>query len=119
MAEEYWYRYRDTLYASTTVSEWGDALPGRTWVKLELDTYQVTSHTPEGVWLDIPFSGRRWVSLTTRRRYAHPTKAEALEAFIHRKQRQIDILSSRLAQAKHASQLSEAEKNRLQLSEEL
>jgi hypothetical protein len=47
---------------------------------------------------------KRWVSKTTRKRYAYPTKAEAMANFKARKRRQIDILEYRLNRAKKALQ---------------
>jgi hypothetical protein len=47
---------------------------------------------------------KRWVSKTSIKRYAYPTKQEAMANFKARKRRQIDILEYRLNRAKIALQ---------------
>lgn len=56
----------------------------------------VSKETEKGYWVD---NGGKWVSKTSKKRYAHPTKKEALDAFAHRKRRQVDILRAQLKQA--------------------
>jgi hypothetical protein len=65
--------------------------------------FAVLRLTPKGYWIftgmwhgDVP-TGEKWVSNESRKRYAHPTKEQALEAFIYRKKRYMSILQSRLA----------------------
>lgn len=60
--------------------------------KLHCYEYSVEKETHCGYWI-MPQVGfyrikRRWVSKTARKRYAYPSKAEALSALIARKRRQ-------------------------------
>lgn len=75
-----------------------------------LEEWPVVKTTPKGVWLK-PFwangwaleSGElRWVSVNVdmKKRFAYPTKKEALAAYVHRKNRQITILEHQLGCAK-------------------
>jgi len=83
--------------------------------KVEYDTYEVVKETPCGYWIvheyDIPLydydikrryflkDHTRWVHKHSRKRYAYPTKKEALNSLIIRRTRQVDILKARLDQA--------------------
>ena len=78
----------------------------------------LVKETPKGYWIsydhnykeEVPWMKKRWVSKTTRKRYAYPTKEEALENYKARKNRQIKILKSRLEVAlKISYELSTAE----------
>lgn len=91
---EVWYRITD---------QW----VGRDSVGLVLTTYRVLKHTPKGVFLDTEI-GKRWVSDSTRKRYAYPTQQLALESFIKRKQRQIRLVSVTLRRAQAALDLAVA-----------
>lgn len=73
--------------------------------------YYVLKRTPKGVWVssllhyvveDVPMKVQaRWVSTQKgNKRFAHPTKEEALNAYIIRKKRHAEILSSQLETAK-------------------
>lgn len=44
----------------------------------------------------------KWISKTSIKKYAYPTKLEALNNFIKRKERQIELLNFRLKEAKSA-----------------
>lgn len=83
--------------------------------RIELRTFYMVRETPKGYWIHnsptfkegggtIYFVGdrKRWISKTSRKRYAYPTKKEALLAFKARKRRQIDILEYRANRAKLA-----------------
>lgn len=64
---------------------------------MSVETFDVTKHTPCGVWLESEvFRTRRFVLKTARKRYACPTFDEALESFIARKKRQRAILRHQL-----------------------
>jgi hypothetical protein len=98
---EYWYRYYEMSL-------------GDNQVKLCLDKEEVLRHTPKGVWLakgfffgaDRPSDLMRWVSNSTRKRYAYPTQKEAMVGFYHRKCRQKLIMESRLGDVKIAITLA-------------
>ena len=112
MGKKQFYRYRDLLYAWNYLSDIAI-------VELKLDALYEVKETPCGWWIsEDPYYKRnqeefkilpkwdwgkpRWVSKTSRRRYAFPTKEEALVSFKARKRRQITILTHQLSQAKEA-----------------
>lgn len=75
-------------------------------VKLDIEILYLRKETNCGYWIS-PYPEdngwehedfeRRWVSKTSRKRYAYPTKEEAMDNFKHRKAKQKKILSSQLA----------------------
>lgn len=101
-----WYRYENFRWAAP-LDEWDNPMgPGTPDIRLI--ECRVLKVTPKGVWLDTRF-GDRFVRLNANKRYACPTKAEALESFIQRKRRQIRILSRQLEDAEIAIQLAKRE----------
>jgi len=95
------YRYESIEYASTDIN--GEFMsPTFPDPKLNLITLNLFKETPKGYWIgygDINslHSGERWVSKTARKRYAYPTKEEALNNFIKRNERRIKILSRQVS----------------------
>ncbi len=87
------YRYTDHRVASSEEDR------GR--CAIYLTEYQVTKETTKGYWI-----GTVWVSKTSKKRYAYPSKDEAWASFQARKKRQILILSTRLAYAQEAARTS-------------
>lgn len=94
------YRYEFVQYAS--LDETGDLvkpmLPNPT---IELREYNLHKETPKGYWIGYGeprklLSSSRWVPKTSRKRYAYPTKKEAMESFKARTQRRISILSAQI-----------------------
>ena len=83
---------------------------------LFINDYELLRETPKGYWIiDTIWEHhesveiyKKWVSKTARKRFAYPTKKEALENFKARKQRQIHILTYQLSDAKKALMLAEA-----------
>lgn len=66
---------------------------------LRLYTFSLVKETPKGYWIiqnDWFQPRKRWVSKTAKKRYAYPTKQEALTSFIKRKQRYIKILEHKI-----------------------
>ena len=63
---------------------------------LELSTYILSKETEKGYWIKIKnwdtHLFQKWVSKTSRKRFAYPTKEEALESFIKRTKRRIRII---------------------------
>jgi hypothetical protein len=53
--------------------------------------------------------GKKWVSSTSKKRFAYPTKEEAVNAFRKRKERQVSILEERLRHARQALSTPESE----------
>jgi hypothetical protein len=83
-------------------------------IKLTMTIFSLVKETKKGYWIKESLfgmsHGKRWVSKTSVKRYAYPTKEEALQSFIKRKERQIRILTSRLNVAQDA--LKEAKKEK-------
>ena len=69
---------------------------------------EVLKHTPKGVWLYDATQNRRFVLRAARKRWAAPTRREALESFIARKGRQIRILNAAVDRAHRAREIAEA-----------
>ena len=63
-------------------------------------SYNIQKRTPKGVWIDIPYQGKKFVNLECRKQFANETQEEALQAFTYRKRRQISILKGQLSRAK-------------------
>lgn len=83
--------------------------------KLMLITLNLHKETPKGYWVGYGFhcpenlrSNSRWVSKTGKKRYAYPTKEEALQSFMIRKEIQMKILEYQAWSAELA--LKEAQK---------
>ncbi|KVP65669.1 hypothetical protein WJ96_04695 [Burkholderia ubonensis] len=105
-----WYRYEDRRVGHA--DEWGDLV--HVSVQVSHYTYTVTKVTPKGVWLSSGFGGsNRFVLLGARKRFAHPTKEEALESLMARKARQIRILEKQLEYARTARVMAESQLARL------
>jgi hypothetical protein len=77
--------------------------------RIRYSEYFVLSETPKGYWISLKYykdedrllkSEKKWVSKTSKKRFAYTTKKEALIAFIKRKEKQIKILESQLYEAK-------------------
>jgi hypothetical protein len=95
---ETWYRYRD--YCVGDGEGWSE-------VRIACDAYRVLKYTPKGVWLSLGHStDKRWVSKSSRKQFACPTKELALESFKARKRRQISIYAGRLGNAKEALEMA-------------
>jgi len=96
------YRYEGKQYATIDMS--GDyVLPSIPNPVLELTEYNLYKETPKGYWIGYgsQLSGKlrseaRWVSKTARKRFAYPSKQEALESFIKRTKKRIRILKYQL-----------------------
>lgn len=102
MTSNTWYRFESVRYASSSYDETGEPV-GRGSLRVETRTYRVIKETPCGVRLDTG----RFVKMGCKKMFAHPTKAEALEAFIARKKRYARILNSRLEDAEEAIRIAE------------
>lgn len=104
----YWYRYYDVITAQggvNVIGEWERSGPGRVSVKLMEFPFQ--RKTPKGTWVgynDVPY--QRWfVRDKAVKKFAHPTKELAMEAFVKRKDRQRAILRSQLDRASKAADI--------------
>lgn len=75
-------------------------------VKVNKIEYLLFKETPKGYWIrktwDTKAEYKRWVSKTAKKRYAYPTKEEAMIAFKARKKRQVQILKANIEIAESA-----------------
>ncbi len=110
--DEIWYRYNDVHYAPPLDELYRPC--GKGQVKLELREFKVLRHTPKGVWLVYligTWTGgeedKRFVLRDSRKRYACPTKEEALVSYTARKKSQVSKLRAQLSSAEEALGLVE------------
>lgn len=90
--KEYWYRFEDLI---TSVADHnGDH--AYTGYNVRQIVFEVDRYTSKGVWLKMGIGGVKWVSRTHRNAYARPTKVEALNDYVCRKRRQIQIYNARI-----------------------
>jgi len=95
-----WYRIEERNYV--TLNDWDEVVSRR--VELIEIKFRVCKLTPSGVRLVHEFSfvdgyspkHARFVNLTSRKKYAHPTREAAYEGFIARKTAQERILTAQL-----------------------
>ena len=99
---ELWYRYYDYRTAAP-VDEY-DEIYGASSAAIGLQKFGVTRHTPKGVWIDYHGNPRdeKFILTAANKRFACPTKEEALKSFLARKKRQLSILTN---QADHVREI--------------
>jgi hypothetical protein len=72
--------------------------------KLELRDFDLIKETPKGYWIGGKsfehIIWKKWMSKTSKRRYACPTEKEALDNFILRTEKRIKILDRQLQSCK-------------------
>ena len=102
------YRYEARTYAEHDFD--GELVSPKISIpELQLMEFNLHKETPKGYWIGYGhlsygyWTGRpnlrsnsRWVSKTARKRYAYPTKEEALQNYIKRTERRIKILKNQL-----------------------
>jgi len=98
----HWYRYEDVQFAAMC-DEFGHS-EGPGTMQLMCHEYRVLKETPCGVWLDL--FQKRFVKRNAKKRFACPTKEEALKSFKRRKEVQIRILQAQLDRAFRALQMA-------------
>lgn len=106
------YRYEAVQYASLGWD--GDyEIPSIPNINLQLRTYNLLRETPKGYWIGygcLEIGSLRsegiWVSKTSRKRFAYPTKEEALDNFIKRNQKRIKILKGQIESCEIAVMLA-------------
>lgn len=103
MEPEVWFRYED-FRVSNGVDEWENSLGSHTAIRLV--KLRVVKHTPKGVRLE----DGKVVIKDHHKKYALPTKELALESFLARKNREIEIYTCRIQHAKEAIELAKANK---------
>lgn len=107
------YRYKLTEYASHDY--FGELIaPAFPNPKLELETYYLARETPKGYWIKIDYYPeefwRKWVSKTSKKRFAYPTEEEALNNFIKRSKARIKILKRQVIVSEIGLSLAENKK---------
>ena len=80
-------------------------------VRLTYRKYTIIKKTKCGVWIEHGRNGKKFVNLTKRKKFACETLQEALEQFLHRKQRQQFILEEQLRNIKISIGLAKIELN--------
>jgi len=95
----FFYRFEEVHYANIGI-------------KVLERKYTLLKETPKGYWIkpiwdismtrDFKTCHRKWVSKTAKKRFAYPTKEEAIVNFKTRKKRQIQILTAKINNAKIA-----------------
>ena len=109
MIPEKLYRYESVRFSTVIDAE--REIYGVTKAKLRCNEYSVTAETPKGYWVGYWKGNKdRWVHKTSRKRFAHPTKEEALEAYRQRKLSFLRHSKARLARAEEDLALVEPEK---------
>lgn len=80
-------------------------------VALELLEFELLRETPMGFWICNPgfFFYKKWVSKTARKRYAYPTKAEAMKNFIKRTEKRVKILLNQVYACEEGLKLAKYE----------
>lgn len=110
---DFLYRFKE-IYYNRGLDQFDNPLPG-SYIELNIEKYEIIKKTKKGVWIytgDVLggikcfCNSKRFVLLSGKKRFAYPTKKEALESFKARKNRQIEILSHRLGNAKSALNLA-------------
>jgi len=85
-------------------------------VELVLYKYDLLKETPQGYWIvpDLRWHSladkskhKRWVHKVSRKRFAYPTKKEALNSFIIRKKKQIIYCKRDMRNAERALAIAE------------
>ncbi len=103
------YRYEERFWAPS-LDEFENPR-GRAHSTIELIEFEVLKVTAKGAWITRAptktlfgvfrfHAEKRFVNLSAHKRYALPSKAEAITSFIARKERQASILEARAAQAR-------------------
>ena len=112
------YRYEAVVYASMSSDDgdYGYSSAFRNLPKLVLHTYNLHKETPKGYWIgygyyapDMLRGNSRWVSKTAKKRYAYPTKEEALNNYIKRTEKRIRILKANLDDCEYGLKLAKKE----------
>lgn len=109
-----WYRYESHLEGTGYVDQFDNYIHGSSYVKLDLYEYEVLRRTPKGVWLKRFMDKPRFVLNEGRKKFAHSTTEEALDAFIHRKNYYINLLNIRRENAEKAVLLAQQALNKLE-----
>lgn len=94
-----WYRYEDRRVCS--IAYGGDAEWNNSYCEIYLHEYEVLKETPKGVWIN-RYGTPRFVLLNARKRFACPSKEEAKQSFLARKQAHLRHLNRKIANVNEA-----------------
>lgn len=90
------YRYEIRQYSSYGRDMEGEIIPSNFPPRVALESleFELLRETPCGYWICTTgfFFWKKWVSKTSRKRYAYPTKEEALKNFKKRTEKRVKIL---------------------------
>jgi len=112
--KEYYYRYEGKSQANGGIDMLGEwQFSGSYTYRLDLYKFEILSHTPKGVWIRNWFGKRQFVNNSWNKRFACPTKEEALASLIARKQRLIRIAKARINEAEHYIEIAERHLDKL------
>ncbi len=106
------YRYEISTYVS--MSDYGYGTDYLSYNRLNLITLNLHKETPKGYWIGYGdktglFSTSKWVSKTGKKRYAYPTKEEALVNFTKRTERRMGILNSQISKCRDGLHMAKKE----------
>lgn len=107
------YRYEIIQYASGGQDDYYSK-PLFPDIRLRLIEMELHKETPKGYWIGYGEPGRgyasasQWVSKTSKKRYAYPTKEEAMHNFKCRTERRLKILQAQVDKCKTGLHLIES-----------
>jgi hypothetical protein len=107
-ASKVFYRFREYNNATGYIDEFDNFHPTKYIdVHLESEEWFLVKETPKGYWITDKYGiFKKWISKTSRKRYAYPTKEEALKSYMIRKKIHIEILQKKLDIAKRGLELA-------------
>lgn len=115
------YRYETREYASLDMDGEYEPSPYPN-PKLEVTEFSLHRETPKGYWIGYGDYVRKhlrgsshWVSKTSKKRYAYPTKTEALVNYIKRTERRVKIMKRQTWSCSIGIDLAKAELNKQNL----
>lgn len=114
VTRQYASMYEDEFYSPMSLLRLSD-------IKLELEEYNLVRETPKGYWIGLylnpqygePF-WKKWIPKESRKRFAYPTKEEALENYKKRTEKRIKILKSQISECEVGLMRANEEKNKPQ-----
>lgn len=111
MTGKVYYSLHDRLISqgyTDVCGEWVRTGPGR--VEVTVWEWPVIKRTPKGAWVGYG-EDKHWCRDGPGKRFAYRTIEEAIQGYWHRKRRQVEIYSAKLANAERAKAIAEGLKN--------
>lgn len=101
------YRYKENASTSVSYDIWGEIVPSYSLPKVYLNllTYILVKETPKGFWIkseEYWSEDKFWIFKTSKKKFAYPSKKEAVIGFLFKKKSHIKILENRLYIAQSA-----------------